>query len=89
MRQVEIVPIHGYSVPTNLSANEWVKKQFIFEYLNNSTQLEKPFDGLDTMLLLLWVRQRFAGSENQPFVLHYWDLRMPNIIIDNNENLVA
>jgi hypothetical protein len=39
--------------------------------------------------LFSWIRQSFAGSDSEPFVLHYWDLRPPNIIIDNDGNLVA
>jgi hypothetical protein len=89
VRHVEIVPMNGYSVRTNLSTNEWVKKQFRFRYLYNSTQVRKPFDGLDVMLLCSWVYQKFAGSENQRFVLHYWDLQLNNIMIDENENLIS
>jgi hypothetical protein len=87
VRELEIVPFLGYSVKSNLSATQLIKQQFA--YLNESTQLQKPFDGLDTMLLFSWVQQRFIGSDDQPMVLHYWDLRMPNILIDDHENLIA
>ena len=48
-----------------------------------------PFDGLDEMLLLVWILKKFEGTEEQPFVLHYWDLRLPNIILDENDDLVG
>ena len=75
-------------VPTNLRTTAWVKEHFTFRYLSGSRHSEKTFDGLDTLLLLSWVRERFAGLEDQPFVIHYWDLRMPNIMVDEDENLV-
>ena len=92
MQKTEIVPNHGYSVNSNLSTTLWIKKQFTAAYLDQLTglgKLQKPFDGLDAMLLLSWVLQRFNSSEDQPFVLHYWDLRTSNIMIDEDENLVG
>ena len=71
------------------TVDQWVKEQFTFQYLTKFDVLEKPFDGLDTMLLLSWVRKRFSGSGSQSFILHYWDLRLGNIMIDENDNLVA
>jgi hypothetical protein len=53
-----------------------------------ATPSEKPFDGLDKMLLFSWVRQH-SGSSDQSFVLHYWDLRMPNIMIDDENNIIG
>lgn len=41
------------------------------------------------MLLLAWVQNRFSESDTEPFVLHYWDLRMPNIVGDEDDALVA
>jgi len=84
-----MVPSFTYSVPTNLRTTAWVKEHFTFRYLSSSRHSEKPFDGLDTLLLLSWVCERFARLEDQPFVIHYWDLRMPNIMVDDDENLVA
>ena len=49
----------------------------------------KPYDGLDLMLLMGWVSKRFSGLNDLPFVLRYWDLQMPNIVVDEEENLVA
>ena len=53
------------------------------------TTPEISFDELDQMLLLSWVRKKFSGPKNQPFVLNYWDLRLPNIIVDKDDNLIG
>jgi hypothetical protein len=73
-----------------MSAETWARRQFVawqLLYLGPKKSA-KPFDGLDKMILLSWVLRKF--SESVPlFVLHYWDLRMSNVIIDDNNNLVA
>jgi hypothetical protein len=71
------------------SIDHWVMEQFSFQYLSGFDIPEKPFDSLDTMLLLAWVRKQFSESESQFFALHYWDLRLSNIIIDENDNLIS
>jgi hypothetical protein len=77
------------SVPSNLNVTAWVNDHFFWQHLLSfPTTSEKPFDGLDKMLLLSWVRKQFSASKNQSFVLHYWDLRFPNIIVDN-DNLIG
>jgi hypothetical protein len=86
--KLELVPFSGYSA-TGLNASVWVKERFKAAQLDSSQPSEKPFDGLDKMLLLSWVRTQFSESDDQPFVLHYWDLRPPNILIDKDNNLVA
>ena len=72
-----------------MNASTWVRKQFVAWHLLYQGNLPsvKPFDGLDKILLLLWVLKKFSGSDER-FVLHYWDLRMPNIIIDDDNNLI-
>jgi len=85
---MELVPVFGYSV-TGLNTSAWVKDHFKAAQLDSSEPSEKPFDGLDKMLLLSWVRKQFSGLDDQPFVLHYWDLRMPNILTDEDNNMVA
>ena len=71
-----------------LNATAWVNDNFCWHYLSSlPTISEKPFDGLDKMLLLSWVRKQFSGSKNQSFVLKYCDLRLPNIIIDKDDKL--
>jgi hypothetical protein len=92
VQKVEVVPKLGYSVNSNLSTIPWIKRQFSATYLDQFTGLQKvqnPFDELDAVFLLSWVLQRFSAYEDQPFVLHYWDLRISNIIIDEDENLVG
>ena len=85
---MELVPVFGYSV-TDLNTSAWVMEHFKAAQLDSSHPSEKPFDGLDKMLLLSWVRKQFSELDDQPFVLHYWDLRMPNILIDQDNNVVA
>ena len=89
----------GLHVARNSTALEgrnvttWAKDQFVAWHLlyGGSGQSVKPFDGLDKMLLLSWVRRKFSGSDDrtQSFVLHYWDLRLPNILVDEDSNLLA
>ena len=74
---------------TGLNTTAWVKQRFKAAQLDSSQPSEKPFDGLDKMLLLSWVQKQFSGSDDQPFVLHYWDLRMPNILMDGDNNMIA
>jgi len=40
------------------------------------------------MLLMGWVSKWF-GRSDLPFVLLYWDLRLPNIVVDDDDNLKA
>ena len=73
-----------------MNASTWGREQFMAWHLLYQGNLPsvKPFDGLDKMLILLWVRRKLSGSDDERFVLHYWDLRMPNIIIDDDNNLI-
>lgn len=75
---MELVPFHGYFLPTKMNATAWVNEWFMLQQLILSPSCEKPFDGLDKMLLYSWVREQFSGSEDQSFVLNYWDLRLQN-----------
>jgi hypothetical protein len=78
-----------FAVPEAANATDWAKHQFWTWYLFSRKPLVKPYDGLDVMLLMGWVTRMFSGLEELPFVLHYWDLRMPNIIVDEHDNLLA
>jgi hypothetical protein len=71
-----------------LNASVWVREK-VFSLSRPWLLSGMPFDGLDEMLLLSWVLKKFEGTEEQPFVLHYWDLRPPNIILDGNNNLAG
>jgi hypothetical protein len=85
---MELLPIVGLSVRTGMRPTAWVRENFGYQQLNSSEPSQKPFDGFDKILLLSWVVEQFSGAK-QPFVLHYWDLRMPNIIVDDNYNIKA
>jgi hypothetical protein len=90
VRLMEHVPYFGYSKYTNLNTTAWINQHFFWKHLlSDPANSEKPFDGLDKLILLSWVHNQFSDSEDQPFVLSYWDLRLPNIIIDNEDNLLA
>jgi hypothetical protein len=81
---LKITPIEG------MNASDWAREDFAsFRLISQAGHPSlKPFDGLDKMLLLSWIRRKFSGSDNQRFVLHYWDLRMPNIMVDDDHNLL-
>jgi hypothetical protein len=72
-----------------MNATVWAKEQFWALHLihHGDGPSVKPFDGLDKLLLLSWVRKKLSKSDH--FVLHYWDLRMSNIMIDKDNNIIA
>jgi hypothetical protein len=73
-----------------MNATFWAKEQFVVvSGLDSLEPAEKPFDGLDNILLLSWIRRKLASSDHQSFVWHYWDLRPPNIILDKDDNLIG
>lgn len=78
-----------FTVLEATNVTDWVKHQFWAWYLFMPRNSVKPYDGLDLMLLLAWVSKRFSGLHDLPFVLRYWDLRMPNIVVDEDYNLRA
>ena len=77
------------TAPEAMNATDWVKHQFWKWYLLTPRSSVKPYDGLDLVLLLAWVVNKLSESDTEPFVLHYWDLRMPNIVVDQDDELVA
>ena len=78
-----------FIVPQPKTATDWAKHQFWTWYLFWPRAATKPYDGLDHMLLMGWVSKWFQGRSDLPFVLLYWDLRLPNIVIDDDDNLKA
>lgn len=59
-----------------MNATFWAKEQFVIvSSLDLPKPSVKPYDGLDNILLLSWIRQKLSASDTQPFVWHYWDLR--------------
>jgi len=77
-----------FIVPHAKTAADWVKHQFWTWYLFWPRTATKPYHGLDHMLLMGWVSKWF-GRSHLPFVLLYWDLRLPNIVVDDDDNLNA
>ena len=73
------------------SAKSWVAEQFLARWkLLRPAPSRAPFTGFEILLLLASVLKQFTGEqEHQPFVLHYWDLRIDNILIDKDHNIAA
>jgi hypothetical protein len=71
-----------------MNTTTWVKRQFTTWHLlvQGVSPSDKPFDGLDKLILLSWILRKFLDP-NEPFVLHYWDFRMQNIMINENNDI--
>lgn len=53
--------------------------------LLSTAEFSGDFTGLDLMILQAWAVKCFQNQPSSPrFVLRYWDLRPPNIILDNH-----
>jgi hypothetical protein len=87
--RAERVPFLDYSIPTKLNTRPWINQHFFWQQLESLEPTEKPFDGFDKMLLLSWIHKHLPQSNDEPFVLNYWDLRLPNIIVDKEDNLAG
>jgi hypothetical protein len=74
----------------SMDATFWAKEQFfLVSGLGQPEPAPKPFDGLDHLLFLSWIRRKLSDTDAQPFVWQYWDLRPPNIMLDEENNLIA
>jgi hypothetical protein len=70
-----------------MNATVWAKRQFTaWHLLYTGCVVEEQLDGVDKMLLLAWMLKKLSNSDSQPFVLHFWDLRPSNIMIDNDSD---
>jgi hypothetical protein len=78
-----------FTIGEATNAADWAKRQFWTWYLINPRRSVKPYDGLDLMLLMAWVSNQFSGLDEMPFALRYWDLRTPNLVVDEDDNLLA
>jgi aminoglycoside phosphotransferase (APT) family kinase protein len=73
-----------------MNATSWAKEQFVqVSGLDRPEPAPKPYDGLDQLLLFSWIRRKLSDTDAQPFVWQYWDLRPPNIMLDEENNLIA
>ena len=45
--------------------------------------------GFEKVLLLAWITKELQFVDPNPFVLKYWDLRYPNILVDHEHNLAG
>ena len=70
----------------------WAKARFISarRLLTIDPTISNGFDGLDLFILLAWISKQFASlSRSKEFVLHYWDIRSPNIMVNDQGKIVA
>jgi len=69
----------------------WAKARFISARRLLSSDLPpKGLVGLDLFMIMSWVEKQFASfSKSKDYVLHYWDLRPGNILVDRNDRIVA
>ena len=54
-----------------------------------SDQIQPPFTGFHKLLMLTWAVSKLEGSQTDPFVFLYWDLRPPNVIVNKEMNIVG
>ena len=69
----------------------WAKARFISARRLLSSDLPpKGLVGLDLFMIMSWVEKQFASfSKSKNYVLHYWDLRPGNLLVDRNDRIVA
>jgi hypothetical protein len=80
-----------YAATTKVSYADWVQFGFSHSRGLTSSEPQDPEDisGLDKMILLSWVLENIPGGDKEPFALHVWDMRPPNILVDEEHNLVG
>lgn len=49
----------------------------------------KAVGGLEKVLLLAWVTKELQYVKSDSFVIKYWDLRYPNILVDREHNVAG
>jgi hypothetical protein len=69
----------------------WARARLIHfrKLLSLSTPTLENITALDLMILQAWAVNRVKDPINQKYVLHYWDLRAPNISLDDNHTLAG
>jgi hypothetical protein len=71
------------------SVNAWARACFVLNQdLLYSMSSRGNLNGLDYMILLAWVVQKFASFDGT-WVLHYWDLHPPNVMLDERYDVVG
>jgi len=91
-------PLHGIFGTLKASkdghlAREWARRSLAFHrYFLNPNILDKflplkTFTWLDEMALLISCSSRIGEWDDLPFVLHYWDLRPFNIILNDRQEI--
>jgi hypothetical protein len=68
----------------------WAKEKFVENRKLLTSEPSPPeLSGMDKLLLLAWVTEQLRDTDQEPFVLHHWDLRPPNVFIDEHQNIVG
>lgn len=88
---VEAESYNPYAATTKVSYADWVQYGFSYSRGLMSSRPQDPEDisGLDKMILLSWVLENVPTSHNESFALYFWDMRPPNILVDEQHNLVG
>lgn len=86
--QLDDISDFGFAVRNDtelarMNATTWAKRQFTAWHLLYTNCIVEQLNGMDKMFLLIWILEKLSNTDSQPFVFHFWDLRPPNIIIDN------
>src|SRR2546421_11488410 len=75
------------------TSNTWAKAKFIAtKRLLTTTPLPQGprFAGLGYFLILGWVSRLMTSSnQSNDYVLHYWDTRTQNIMVNNRGQIIA
>src|SRR5271154_6905150 len=69
-------------IPGHIGLEKWVIERFFRSFIFTPTSFN-----MDLLLLFTWSSRSLTSGKN-PFVLHYWDLNPPNIMVDKDNNLV-
>jgi hypothetical protein len=85
-------PLGSWTSPEKmLNASNWLRYSFI--WMRNMLMSDPPFDpgkdnGFDKMALLSWILRKVSSRDQLSYALHYWDVRVDNMFIDENQKLV-
>ena len=74
------IPGHSIGFP---NTRTWVIERFFRSFIFTPASFN-----MDLLLFITWSSRSLTSARN-PFVLHYWDLNPPNIMVDKDNNLVG
>jgi len=68
-------------------ASEWGRRNFIGPLTLLISNYSTSLTGYEKMALFTWIVGKLERIDGMPFVLHYWDLRPTNILVDDENEL--